>query len=204
MPTVALIVINDGAEVNASPLRSNFSDLQSALNALDADNWASGKLFHPNKILQDAAASGAIMEWDGSDWGPDTPAWASYSPTWAALSGTAPAIGDGTLTGKYKQYGKTVHFRIVLTAGASTTFGNGGVWSFTLPATATAASAVVTQLRALDSSLSQTYTGMAIGQTTTTVLPGSSAGPTAFYANTVPFAWATSDSLTIAGTYEAA
>jgi hypothetical protein len=57
--------------------------------------------------------------------------WTSYTPTWAA-SGTAPSLGNGTLTGNYLQVGKQVIVRIAFIAGSTTTFGTGN-WSFTLP-----------------------------------------------------------------------
>jgi hypothetical protein len=57
--------------------------------------------------------------------------WNGYTPTWAA-AGTQPAIGNGTLTGRWKRVGNTVDFRILLIAGSTTTFGT-GTWTWTLP-----------------------------------------------------------------------
>lgn len=51
--------------------------------------------------------------------------WTSYAPVWSA-SGTAPVLGNGTLSGAYRQVGKTVTARGQLTMGSSTTFGSGG------------------------------------------------------------------------------
>jgi len=51
-------------------------------------------------------------------------AWSSYTPAWTS-TGTAPALGNGTLTGAYKQVGSTVHVRIVLTLGSTSTVGTG-------------------------------------------------------------------------------
>jgi hypothetical protein len=58
-------------------------------------------------------------------------AWTSYTPTWTG-STTNPSLGNGTLSAAYIQIGKTVHFRINLTMGTTTTYGS-GIWRFTLP-----------------------------------------------------------------------
>lgn len=58
-------------------------------------------------------------------------AWTSYTPTWTAAT-TNPVLGNGTLVGRYKQFGKTVLVNITLTAGSTTTFGT-GAYSFALP-----------------------------------------------------------------------
>lgn len=51
-------------------------------------------------------------------------AWTSYTPVWTS-SGTAPALGNGTLTGVYRQAGKLTIFRLTLTMGSTTTYGTG-------------------------------------------------------------------------------
>jgi len=59
-------------------------------------------------------------------------AWTTYTPTWTC-SGTAPAIGNGTLSGRYQRlFGRTYLVQIYLLAGSTTTFGT-GVWSFATP-----------------------------------------------------------------------
>lgn len=55
----------------------------------------------------------------------------SYTPVWAS-SGTAPAIGNGTLVGRYKLVGKRCTATFRLTAGSGTTYGT-GVYNFSLP-----------------------------------------------------------------------
>lgn len=51
--------------------------------------------------------------------------WATYIPTWES-SGTAPALGNGSISGRYVLLGGgTVHGTIVLTMGSTTTFGTG-------------------------------------------------------------------------------
>jgi len=61
-------------------------------------------------------------------------AWQTYTPVWST-SGTAPAIGNGTITGRYAILGKVIVCHINLIAGSTTTFGT-GTQSFTLPFTA--------------------------------------------------------------------
>lgn len=63
-------------------------------------------------------------------------AWISYTPTWTA-SGTAPAIGNGTLTGSYKKLGKLLFLKVRWIAGSTTTFGT-GQYFFALPGGVTA------------------------------------------------------------------
>lgn len=61
-------------------------------------------------------------------------AWASYPVEWHA-SGTAPAVGNGSLSGYYVKHGRLVTARIMLNSGSSTTFGSGFYW-WTLPVAA--------------------------------------------------------------------
>lgn len=61
----------------------------------------------------------------------NTGAWTTYTPTWGAVT-TAPALGNGTIAGRYCIMGKTAHVRITLVTGSTTTFGT-GAWTWTLP-----------------------------------------------------------------------
>lgn len=58
----------------------------------------------------------------------------TYTPTWKS-SGTQPAIGDGTLTGRYATLGKLVIVDVYWACGPSTTYGTGN-YSWTLPVSA--------------------------------------------------------------------
>jgi hypothetical protein len=60
------------------------------------------------------------LRWDSS-------AWTSYTPTFSAAGGGA-AIGNGTITGAYKQRGKTIVGRASFTAGSTTTFGSNDLY----------------------------------------------------------------------------
>jgi hypothetical protein len=66
-------------------------------------------------------------------------AWTSYTPTFGS-AGTAPAVGNGTLSGQYMKVGRSVLVSLVLTVGSTTTFGSGNL-NFSLPATVSASAA---------------------------------------------------------------
>ena len=83
-------------------------------------------------------------------------AWQSYVPVWGS-TGTAPALVNGTITGKYCQIGKTVHFIISMTTGSSTTYGSGTRYTWSLPVNNENASVVSCSGYVLDSSTSQYY-----------------------------------------------
>lgn len=78
-----------------------------------------------NKTLSTGTKIGAGTDVSG--------AWVAYTPTWTAAT-TAPSIGNGSLTGRYMQAGKTVDFAITLSMGSTTSFGS-GAWAFSLPVT---------------------------------------------------------------------
>lgn len=140
-------------------------------------------------------------------------AWTAYTPTWTC-SGTPPALGNGTLAARYKQVGKRVQVVISLVAGSTTTFGN-NLWTFSLPVNAFSGAAPWTNNMgaigttfAQDSSAATVYTGVVSYNDATTVVVrrgGEALGVvTGVYGGTVPYAWATSDTLALSFSYEAA
>lgn len=58
--------------------------------------------------------------------------WQAFTPTWASESNPQPAIGNGSMSGRYTQIGKTVHLIGHWIAGTTTTYGN-GTWMLGLP-----------------------------------------------------------------------
>jgi hypothetical protein len=58
----------------------------------------------------------------------------SYTPTWTG-SVSNPAIGNGTITGKWTRRGNLARVDIHVVMGSTTTYGS-GIWEFTLPSTA--------------------------------------------------------------------
>lgn len=59
-------------------------------------------------------------------------AWTSYTPAWTAAT-VNPAIGNGTIVGRFKQFGKWGIANGQITMGGTTTFGTGD-YSFGNPA----------------------------------------------------------------------
>jgi hypothetical protein len=67
--------------------------------------------------------------------------WTSYTPTWTS-SGTAPVLNNGTITGRYMKFGRTVVCHINLTTGSTSTYGTGN-YNWSLPFTAANAGASI-------------------------------------------------------------
>jgi len=128
-------------------------------------------------------------------------AWTPYTPTLTNVT-----LGNGTLTGKYRQVGKTVDFSISLTFGTTTAFT--GSIGFGLPVTAVDVNWTAAGFL-FDSSNSEARQGAIVNPSTTVALlyaagmgPGAtSSGPVDA---TNPFTWASPDLVRISGTYEAA
>lgn len=127
--------------------------------------------------------------------------WTSYTPAWTG-SGSNPAIGNGTLAGKYRQIGKSIDYEINILMGSTTTFGS-GTYSFSLPVTASASVSyhpmgwgIVRDGGAAPLVRFPTFSS------TTTVNLIDVAGT--IVAATVPFTFANTDRIIIAGQYEAA
>lgn len=125
--------------------------------------------------------------------------WIAYVPTWTS-SGTAPVLGNGTLTGRYLQVGHTVlGYEIRLTAGSTTTFGTGN-YTFSLPVAHQNAN--VDALGWVYASIAGTkYAGVATktGSTGVQVLLGSTT-----LTGTAPGTMASGNTVSISGAYEGA
>lgn len=135
-----------------------------------------------------------------------TEASTSYTPTWTASAGT-PAVGDGTLTGKYAQAGKWTDFRIELVVGATTTFGTAGAsWRFTLPTTPASTQRHRFLGTAYDTGTADYpvyFRWVSSGSYLEVVCDATTAGAAdRSVTNTVPFAWAVGDVLMVQGRYE--
>jgi len=128
-------------------------------------------------------------------------AWTTYVPTWTA-SITNPTIGNGSITGAYATFGKTVHFRIKVTDGSTTNEGNGN-YSVTLPV-APLAGTVFTFDGSTGSGVYRIY-GIATGGSTALPLYAQSATVTSgSMTKTFPATLSTGDTISINGTYEIA
>lgn len=130
-------------------------------------------------------------------------AWDSYTPAWTS-TGTAPALGNGTLTGFYKQVGKTVHVRIVLTLGSTSTVGT-GTYRLSLPVAPKVGGMLLALFK--DASAGSTrYSGTA--ELTLNTATGDNMrinvdSSTGTVGAAIPVVPANGDSITITGTFEA-
>lgn len=137
-------------------------------------------------------------------------AWTNYTPTWLASGGT-PAIGNGTIAGRYKQIGKTVFFSIYVLFGSTTSFSS-GAYSFSLPVAAVTPGSPAGSLARIGSAYLRDASGTSTGHYTgmTFVGPGATtvgvfeASAHAQLQAGVPVVWANTDFFHITGTYEAA
>ena len=135
-------------------------------------------------------------------------AWTAYTPTISSDTGTF-SIGNGSITGRYKQLGKTVFFYIKLVYGSTSTPGNGH-WKFGLPVTAYNTNYQFSA-SILDNGVSW-YGGIGngnyIGSTTSfaVITPSPTSTSTGWVpvGNGGPFTWGDADNITISGSYEAA
>lgn len=137
---------------------------------------------------------------------PTSEAWSSWAVTFANLT-----IGNATVVAKYIQIGKTVHFRLSVVIGSTTTIGS--VPQFTLPVTAAAYGASVGEMpfgyaEYLDAGVAS-YMGTLVYASTTAatysryVVSGSSISKLGL-SSTAPFTFGVGDEINATGTYEAA
>lgn len=130
--------------------------------------------------------------------------WTAFTPVWSCAT-TAPVLGNGTLVGAYAQAGKLTHFRFLLTAGSTTTFGT-GQWRMTLPVAPTNQRWTFQG----DGSIGAgAYLVRGIWDNSTSLLtlatPGTTAGGADRVVNvTSPAAWGSGHTLSMSGVYEAA
>lgn len=131
--------------------------------------------------------------------------WTSYTPAWTA-SGTAPAIGNGAIIGKYIAAGKLIHFRVVLTMGSTTTYGT-GQYSISLPTNAHGTGLQVASGEALIAGAAyRLHLRMAAGGSTALLYcdPTTAGNSVRSVTNLVPATFANTHYIVLAGTYEAA
>jgi hypothetical protein len=133
-------------------------------------------------------------------------AWVAFNPNWNTEAGASPNVGNGSLTARYIQMGKTVSFQITLAAGTTTTFGDStsGYWRFNLPVAPRMESVAYVLCR--DFNTGNRFTGACELNTAVTNgiirvnAPVTGSNTSVHYQN--PFMWATSDTMRISGTYE--
>jgi hypothetical protein len=150
--------------------------------------------------FSDAKVLNQMPYWDGSVWRPG-PVVTTYVPVWSA-SGTAPALGNGTISGRYVQMGKLVWLHLHLAMGSTTTYGTGD-WRFTIPVAGSTSFGMHGNAVFFDSSASFLYGGF-VRWNATLMRCYTGAQPGVLVDVTNPFAWASGDFLTFDLIYEAA
>lgn len=130
--------------------------------------------------------------------------WITYTPTWST-SGSAPTLGNGTLTGRYRQPPGTglVVAEVQFVVGSTSNIGT-GEFRFSLPITAnsTATSFSTGPAWLLDSGVTErSGTVRVLSSTTVSVI-----SPTGPCGGTTPWGsnWNTSDQIRFQVTYDAA
>jgi hypothetical protein len=149
-----------------------------------------------NLILQAASSEGIGLKWGGG--------WTSYTPLWTA-STTNPVIGNGVLTGVYRQIGNQIDFSVSLTAGTTTTYGSGD-YRISLPVAAISPNYNGKFSAAILNDSVQWYLnynaqGIDQGFADKVVLTAFAGG---VWTNTSPFTFGTSDQIMIQGSYRVA
>lgn len=129
-------------------------------------------------------------------------AWTAYTPVWGS-SGTAPAVGNGTITGRYIKVGKLVFWKVSLVLGSTSTVGTGN-YTWTLPPFAASGSTVDNSTGIyLDNSAGTRY-GVHPFRITGSTVNAVVASTNALFSATAPAVPATSDRYDLQGFYEAA
>lgn len=173
---------------------------------IDGVKLKDGALATNNSVVTANITDGAVtpaklVSGTGSSW-----TWASWAPTWTNVT-----VGAGTVTAKYIQDGKTVHFRLNFILSGSTI---SGLIGFSLPVTAAthASTVALSQIgtgRILDTGTTVYMAAVALGTTTRADIQAISR-PTTYLervntSGTVPIAaWADNDEIYVEGKYEAA
>ena len=129
----------------------------------------------------------------------------SYTPTWYG-SVSNPAIGNGTIVGRYHRRGRLVTLWLRVLMGSTTTYGS-GLWSFSLPNIRPAAleggapSALgFVQISDTGTADSMGFASVAFNSPNYVVTAASLTG--AICTATVPHTWASTDQLTLTITYQ--
>ena len=131
-----------------------------------------------------------------------SPGYTSYTPAWTA-TGTAPAIGNAVVTGRYRRSTDSdlvrVEFNIVF--GTTSTYGT-GTYRFSLPvAASTTAQTTTVGIAYLLDSGTIVRPGSTGFISSTTISIASDSGEVG---QTVPYTWTTSDQIRVTLEYEPA
>lgn len=187
MSTISVTNINDGDAVTAASVNNQVNTIVNDYNGNITDaNISASASIAANKI------AGGVSGMFG--------AWTSWTPTLVNA-----ALGNGTFTCKYIQFGKTVFFEFVFLLGSTSTVGTAP--TFTLPVTSAATPSTTFPIaRGHIDNTSGQFNAYAAWTTTTTATMrywdtnNNGAGITA----TAPGTFATGWTIVYAGEYQAA
>lgn len=129
---------------------------------------------------------------------PGFPGWFNYTVAWTS-TGTAPALGDGTLSGRFSLQGTTCVTIIRLVMGSTTTYGTGG-WRFSTPIPAKSGWSAIGGIKAYDAGTAMHLVGMYVYNVN--LFSSYVSGTAAALSVSTPFSWAASDIMDATITYE--
>jgi len=144
-----------------------------------------------NTVLIADSAEATGLKWGGG--------WTTWTPTYTNLT-----VGNGTVTARYQQVGKTINFKFVFVLGTTSSIGT--TPTISMPVTPLSYNALFTTYISENGVAS--YTGMSdsfagvfypMAQVTSGAYLSWS-----YLQATVPFTWGNTDSFGIIGSYEAA
>lgn len=201
MAQVSVSLPSDGDTIEVADYNTPINTIITDYNGnIDNSNIASGAAIAGSKLADGGITNAKLSTATGELGG----AWQSFTPTFTNLT-----VGNGTLTGKYQQIGKTVRYRITLVFGSTTSVS--GLITHSLPVTSVSYSGSLPTIgRAAILDLgTAVFDAMPIWLTTTTVgIRALNAAGTYVNAvatsSTIPMTWTTGDELMVFGEYEAA
>lgn len=198
----ALLSVRDPIPVASTSARASLLVTLAALSPAITPSTS-----NPIIVFRADAAAGLEHEYttDGSNWYSLAGViagglWTAYTPTYSGMT-----IGNGTTTARYSKTGRTITATGLLTMGTTTTFS--GTIVMTIPVAVNAvlwSSSVSVGTAALtDVSATVTEAALVLPNTTTQVALRRTANG-APVNNTVPWTWATGDTIGWTYTYESA
>jgi hypothetical protein len=183
--------------VKFSVLNDGSIDTTAGINATGNITSSAGSI---TATVGNVSAGGTIGS-TGSNTGSsnfNTGVWAAYTPAWTAA--VNPAIGNGSLTGRFVRIGRMITVHIRMRAGTTTTFGTGN-WVFSLPTgTRAAGSLDLVSGTSLTFDDSTTSVSNSIVFSDTTGASGTIQTP---WNSAFPMAWTNLDVMSIDFAYEA-
>jgi hypothetical protein len=190
-------VLNSATSSFITSTQTSSMSVATASLALRASGSLTGSLLGTSSWATNAITASYVTPYEG--------AWTSYTPIWTTDGATQPVIGNGSITGAYKQIGKTVFVRVKLNAGSSTTFG-AGAFQFSLPVTASSPDGIQFPCSILDNGI-HWYQGIVNGTYTgathkSAIIYPNTSGWSDAVTSTAPFTWGNTDSLQFNGSYE--